>query len=177
MPVTREEKEQQIAELTERFRQSQVIVWTEYRGLTMPSLNALRKSLRPHRAEFHVIKNTLAALALRRAGLPVAEEMLSGPTAAGVIAGDIASAVRALSEFAAANREFIIKGGQANQRFLRADEVTALTTLPSREVLLAQVLGGMKAPVSGLVTVLGGTVRGLLNVLQARSRQLEEAGA
>ena len=78
---------------------------------------------------------------------------------------------------AASYREFVIKGGQAKQRLLKADEIGALATLPSREVLLAQTLGGMKAPIAGLVTVLGGTLRGLLTVLQARAKKLEEAAA
>ena len=178
MPFTREQKEQQIQELTEQFRGSQVIIYSDYRGMPMPSLNALRKALRPHQSQFHVVKNTLAEIALRRAGLPVPEEMLAGPTAASFISGDIASAVRALTDFAATNREFTIKGGQAGSRVLSAAEIPALATMPSREVLLAQVMGGMKAPITGLVTVLGGTIRGLANVLQARAKQLEEqAGA
>jgi len=177
LPISREEKEEQIAKLARQFRDSQVIIWTEYRGLPMPRLNELRKVLRPHRAEFHVVKNTLAELALERAGLPVSKEMLVGPTAASVLSGDIAAAVRALNDFAAANRELVIKGGQAGQRLIPAGEVANLATLPSREVLLAQVLGGLNAPISGLVTVLAGTLRGLLNVLQAQAKKMEEAGA
>lgn len=177
MPVSREEKEQQVARLTEQFSSSEVIVWADYRGLTMPRLTELRRALRPHQAEFHIVKNTLAELALQRAGLPVSEEMLSGPTAMSVLSGDIAAAARALTEFAAANRELVIKGGQARQRLLSAEEVSNLAALPSREVLLGQVLGGLNAPVAGLVNVLAGTVRSLLNVLQAQARKLEAAGA
>lgn len=177
MPISREEKEVLVQQLTEQFRKSQVIVWAQYRGLATSSLNELRRALRPHQAEFHVIKNTLAELALKRAEMPVSDEMLAGPTAAGVVYGDIAGAARALSEFASANRELVIKGGQAGQRLLAADEVGDLVSLPSREVLLARALGGMNAPVSGLVTVLGGTLRSLLNVLQAQARKLEEASA
>jgi len=177
LPATREEKEKQIAELAERFRAGQVIVWAEYRGLPTPRLNELRRALRPHGAEFHVVKNTLAELALARAGLPAPAELLKGPTAASVIREDIAGAARALSDFAAANRELVVKGGQAGQRILGADEVNALVNLPSREVLLGRVLGQMNAPISGLVTVLAGTLRGLLNVLQAQAKKMEEAGA
>jgi len=177
LPISRDQKETIIAKLTEQFKESQVIIWAEYRGLTMPRLNELRRALRPHRAEFHVVKNTLAELALARAGLPVSKEMLTGPVAAGLLFGDIAGASRAVSEFAAANREFVIRGGQANQRLLAANEVGQLSTLPPREVLVAQALGGMKAPITGLVTVLGGTVRSLMYVLQARAKQLEGAGA
>lgn len=177
MPATREEKEEQIAQLAERFRASQVVVWTEYRGLPTPRLNELRRALRPHDAEFHVVKNTLAELALARAGLPAPAELLKGPTAVSVIRGDIAGAARALNDFAAANRELVIKGGQAGQRILSVDEVNALVNLPSREVLLGRVLGQMNAPIAGLVTVLAGTLRGLLNVLQAQAKKMEEAAA
>ncbi len=177
MPATREQKEKIVEELAERFRGSEVIVWAEYRGLPTPSLNELRRALRPHKAEFHVVKNTMAELALRRAGLPVPEAMLVGPTAVSTIRDEIAASVRALTEFAAANRELVIKGGQANQRLLSAEEVARLVDLPSRDVLLAQVLGNMRSPVNGLVNVLAGTLRGLVNVLQARARQLEESGA
>ena len=177
MPLSRAEKEQRVERLAEQFRGSQAIVWTEYRGLPMARLNELRRILRPHQAEFHVVKNTLAGLALKRAGLPVPEEMLAGPTGASVFYGDIGTAARALTEFAAANRELVIKGGLARQRLLQAAEVSALALLPSREVLLGQVLAGMNAPASGLVNVLAGALRGLMNVLQARARKLEEAGA
>lgn len=177
MPATREEKEEQIAELAERFRAAQVIVWTEYRGLPTPRLNELRRALRPHGAEFHIVKNTLAELALARAGLPAPADVLKGPTAASVISGDIASAARALLDFAAANRELVIKGGQAGQRILSNEEVADLVNLPSREVLLGRVLGQMNAPITGLVMVLAGTLRGLLNVLQAQARKMEQAAA
>jgi len=177
LPLSRKKKEELIEELTEQFRNSSVIVYTDYRGLAMPGLNALRKALRAHDAEYHVVKNTLAELALRRAGMPVPEELLAGPTAASIITGDIAGAVRAMTDFAATNRELTIKGGQAGQRILSAEEIPALATLPSREVLLAQVMGGMKAPISGLVTVLGGTIRGLVTVLQAHAKKMEEASA
>jgi large subunit ribosomal protein L10 len=177
LPVTRDEKEQQIVRLTEEVKGSQVIIWTSYRGLPMPKLNDLRKALRPHHAEFHVVKNTLARLALERAGLPASRDMLVEPTAATFIDDDIAAAVRALNEFVVANKEVTIKGGLAGQRVLTAAEVPALATLPSRQVLLAQVLGGLNAPVSGLVNVLAGTMRGLVNVLQAQVKKMEEAGA
>lgn len=175
--MTREEKEEQIAQLAKRFGGSQVIVWTEYRGLPTPSLNELRRVLRPHQAEFHIIKNTLAELALQRAGLPAPGELLTGPTAASMLNGDIAAGARALTGFATANREFVIKGGQAGQRVLNGEEVRTLVNLPSREVLLGRVLGGMNAPISGLVNVLAGTMRGLLNVLQAHAKKMEEAEA
>lgn len=178
LPISRAEKEEQVNRLTEKLEKTEVVVWAEYRGLNVTALNQLRRSLRSHDAEMHVIKNTLAELALRRAGLPVPEELLAGPTAIGLVyGGDIAGAAQALNDFGKANREFVIKGGQASQRMLTAAEVQDLSSLPSREVLLARVLGGMNAPVAGLVTVLGGTLRGLLNVLQAQARKLEEAGA
>jgi len=177
LPITREEKEELIEQLAERLQSGQVVVWAEYRGLSTPRMNELRRALRPHEAEVHIVKNTLAKLALQRAGLPVPEEMLTGPTAAGIIRDEIAPAARAMSDFAAANREFVVKGGQAGQRILSSEEVSSLATLPSREVLLGRVLGGMNAPISGLVNVLAGTMRGLLNVLQAQAKKMEEAGA
>jgi large subunit ribosomal protein L10 len=177
LPQSREQKEERVERLAGQFRDGQVIVWTDYRGLAVSRLNELRRTLRPHEADFHVIKNTLAELALKRAGLPVPEEMLDGPTAATVFYGEIGPAARALTEFAAANRELVIKGGLAQQRLLQAVEVSALATLPSREVLLAQVLAGFGAPAGGLVNVLAGALRGLVNVLQAQQKKLEEAGA
>ncbi|HPL30807.1 MAG TPA: 50S ribosomal protein L10, partial [Anaerolineae bacterium] len=97
--------------------------------------------------------------------------------AASVITGDIAGAARALSEFAVANREFVIKGGQAGPRVLTIEEIGELVNLQPRDVLLGRVLGGMNAPISGLVNVLAGTMRGLLNVLQAHAKKMEEAEA
>ena len=177
MSLSRAEKEQRVERLARQFRGSQVIVWAEYRGLPVARLNELRRALRPHEAEFHVVKNTLAELALKRAGLPVPEEMLAGPTGASIFYGNIGTAARALTEFAAANRELVIKGGLARQRLLQAAEVSALAALPSREVLLGQALAGMTAPAGGLVNVLAGALRGLVNVLQAQAGKLEKAGA
>ena len=165
-----------LQEYTDRLQRAQVIIWADYRGTTVPQVQGLRGQLRPLGAEAIVVKNTLMRLALERAGLPVPSEIMAGPSAVTFVYDDVAAAAKVVTGFASANeRVFRIKGGMAGGRVIDVADVNALTTLPSREVLLAQVLGGIQAPISGLVGTLAAVMRGLMNVLRARAEQLEGA--
>jgi large subunit ribosomal protein L10 len=143
----RTDKAAAVAELTDHFRSSTATVLTEYRGLTVGQLKALRRALGPQ-ATYAVAKNTLAKRAAADAGIAGLDEMFSGPTALAFVTGDVVEAAKGLREFAKANPLLVIKGGVFEGKPLSAAEVTRLADLESREVLLAKLAGAMKANLS-----------------------------
>jgi len=174
LPISREKKEDVIADLVERFTRSQAAFLTDYRGLSAWEMTGLRNRLRESSTAYQVVKNTLTKLALAQAKLPVPVELLSGPTAIGFCYKDPVAPAKVMMEYARDNESFSIKGALIGLRVVGPEEVRAIAELPPREVLLGKVVGGLQAPIAGLVNVLGGTLRGLLYVLQARLRELQE---
>ena len=175
LAITKERKEQLVAEYTEQLRKSEGIILTDYRGLTMANLTAIRQALRPVGAESHVVKNRLLALALKEVGLSVPEEWLAGPTAVGFCFEDVPAVARALRDAAREYEAFEIKGGLVGTSVLSADEVNTIADLPSREVLLARVLGTINAPAGQIAGIIASGVRQILNVVQAYVDKLGEA--
>ncbi|MCL5045223.1 MAG: 50S ribosomal protein L10 [Actinobacteria bacterium] len=177
MAVIRPEKEMAVGELTEKFRNSKAAVLTNYRGLNVAQATKLRKKLREAGVEYRVVKNTLARIAAHQLGLTGLDGFLEGPTAIAFGAQDPVAPAKALSDFAKDNKQLEIKAGLLEGKVIDPTGVKALADLPSREVLLAMVLGGMQAPMYGLVTVLNGPLRQFAYVLEAVRKQREEAGA
>ena len=140
--MARPDKAAAVAELKEQFTNSAAAVLTEYRGLTVKDLKALRRSLGED-ATYAVAKNTLTTIAAREAGIDGLETQLSGPTAIAFIRGDVATVAKGLRDFAKANPLLVIKGGVMDGRVLDADTVKKLADLESREVLLAKLAGAM----------------------------------
>lgn len=174
MALTRQEKEQILQSYKDKLRRAQVLIWADYKGTTVQQVQDLRRQLRPLGAEALVVKNTLMRLALEDAKYPVPSEMMAGPSTVAFVYDEVPTATKVVTTFATANeRVFHIKGGMAGGKLITTGQVTALTTLPSREVLLARVLGGMQAPISGFVGTLAAVMRGFMNVLNARAEQLE----
>lgn len=167
MPLTREKKEQMVAEYVRLFSNSQALVIVDYRGLPMKVINKLRADIRPAGSKFMVVKNTLARIALQQAGLAVPQDLLKGTTAITVCGPDVAATVKALKAVAQDTKVLQIKGAILGHSVLDAAGAEALADLPPREVLLAQVVGAVQAPLSGLVTVLSAPMRGLVTVLKA----------
>ena len=145
--MARPDKEAVIARLADRFRASDAVLLTEYRGLSVADLKALRRSLAGN-AEYTVVKNTLAAIAARQVGFEAFAEDLKGPTALTFVTGEPVEAAKALRDFAKDNKELVIKGGVMDGSVLSADGVDKLASLESREVLLAKAAGAMKASLS-----------------------------
>jgi len=142
-----------VAELTERFRNSEATVLTEYRGLTVKQLTELRRAL-GETASYEVAKNTLAKRAAAAAGIAGLDDLFTGPTALAFVTGDVVEAAKSLRDFAKANPLLVIKGGVFEGRAISAAEVTKLADLESREVLLAKLAGAMKANLSKAAAVL-----------------------
>lgn len=164
-----------VSEIQEQLARCTIAITTSYRGLTVRDVSQLRQRLRGVGAELHVVKNSLAALAAQQAGRPGLLQVMDGPTAIVFSYGDVQEPAKALDEFIRTSRlPLSIQGAVLDGQVLSAGEVVALANSPSREVLLAQLLGGMQAPMAVLVNLLSGVLRSLLGVLEARRRQLEE---
>ena len=177
MAISRERKQELIESYVEMLSHSQGVIFTNYRGLTVSQMEAVRDKLREVNAPYHVVKNTLLSLALERAGLPVQEELLTGPVAAGFCYTELPATAKVLTDLAKDFESFEVTGGLLGDKVLDVAGIKALAELPSRDVLLAQVVGSFQAPISGLVTALGGILRSLVYVLSARKEQLEGSGA
>ncbi len=148
--TVRPDKAETVAELTEAFRGSSAAVLTEYRGLTVKQISALRTALGAD-TSYAVVKNTLTKIAAGEAGLEGVDALLTGPTAVAFINGEPVEAAKALRDFARANPALVVKGGVMEGRALTADEVRKLADLESREVLLAKMAGALLASLSNAV--------------------------
>ena len=150
--MARPDKTAAVAELTEAFNTAAAAVLTEYRGLTVKELKALRRSLGEN-ATYAVTKNTLTTIAARQAGIEGLDETLVGPTAIAFISGDVATVAKGLRDFAKANPYLVIKSGVMDGRVLDADSVRKLADLESREVLLAKLAGAMNGNLAKAVSL------------------------
>ena len=172
--MSREKKAQIIGRLREVFSTCNIGILTDYRGLSAPEMTGLRRSLGELGIEYRVIKNTLARFAAERAGRNELVSFFNGPTSIAFGYGNITEPARALADYIRTSKEAMqIKGGFLSDRLLTAKDVMALSTLPPREVLLAKIMGGMQTPILILLSRLTTPMRGFINVLQARIKQLE----
>jgi large subunit ribosomal protein L10 len=151
--MARADKQAAVAEIAESFSESAGAVLTEYRGLTVKELQDLRRSLGAN-ANYAVVKNTLAKLAAKEAGIDGFDDLLTGPTAIAFIKGDVVEAAKGLRDFAKANPTLVIKGGVLDGNLLDPAEIGKLADLESREVLLGKLAGAMLASLSQAVYLL-----------------------
>lgn len=173
-----EKKKTVVAELTDMLTRCTIAILTVPTGMTVADMTELRRRLREVGVEFHVAKNTLARIASRQAGKDALNSLLTGPTAIVFGYGEQVKPAKTLLEFGRATKlDIRIKGGIMGNRLLSSEQVRQLAQLPGKEVLLAQLLGGLQAPIVSLIWVLKGNVAGLLNVLEARRKQLEGEAA
>ncbi|MCA0295167.1 MAG: 50S ribosomal protein L10 [Actinobacteria bacterium] len=173
--MARPDKAAAVAELADQFTNSAAAVLTEYRGLTVKDLKALRRSL-GESATYAVTKNTLTTIAAREAGIEGLDEQLAGPTAIAFINGDVATVAKGLREFAKANPHLVIKGGVMDGRVLDADSVKKLADLESREVLLAKLAGAMNGNLAKAVGLFAAPLSQAARALDALKTQ-KQAGA
>lgn len=172
--MAREQKAQIIDSLQEIFSKCSTGILTDYRGLTTAEISALRRKLRESGVEYRVVKNTLAQFAAKRAGMDELAGSFEGPVAIAFGYGEITEPAKVLTEHArTAKLTLSIKGGFLGERLLSSDDVKILATLPTREVLISQVIAGIQSPIVGLVSVLAAPIRGFMGVVQARIQQLE----
>ena len=162
-----EQKKALVSDLSEKLKNSCTGIFVEYKGISVSDDTKLRKELREAGVEYSVMKNTMLLRASEKAGLDGLEPILKGTTAVAISKDDYVSAARILSKFSKDNKFFKAKAGFVDGRVINQTEVDELAKLPNKEVLLAQVLGTMNAPITGLATVLNGTIRGLAIALSA----------
>ena len=149
-------------------------ILTDYRGLSASEMTILRRRLGELGVDYKVVKNTLARFAAERAGRDDLGTLFEGPVAIAFGYGDIAEPARVLGDYIRTSKTSVnIKGGFLADRLLTSEQVTTLSKLPSREILLGKVLGGMQAPTRALLICLTAPMRGIIGVLQARIQQLE----
>ncbi len=174
--MVREYKTKAVDEVADALSRSKIAVLTDFRSVPGGALTQLRKQLREAGVEYKVVKNTLTGFAADKVNKEAVRPLLTGPTAIAFGYKDEVRAVKILTDFArSSGAQLKIKGALLGNRVLQPSEVAVLTTLPSREQLLANIIGRMKSPIVGIVIVLNAPLRGLVGVLQARSRQLESA--
>lgn len=164
-------KEPVVQEIKGKLEASKGAVLADYRGLNVAQVTELRRRLREAGVEYKVVKNTLTKLAAAELGLEGLNPYLEGPTAIAFGIEDPVAPAKILSEFAKTNKALEIKAGVLEGKVIDFNGVKALADLPSREVLLAKVLGGMQAPLYGFANVLQGNLRNLVYVLEAIRKQ------
>jgi len=169
-----EKKVQIVASLQETFSRSRAGVLTDYRKLTTTEMNELRGKFREAGVAYKVVKNSLAQLAVKQAGMADLADVFVGPMAIAFDFSDSPVVAKVLTEYIRDTKSILgIKGGFLADRVLAPQEVETLAKLPPKPVLIGQVMAGIQSPLYGLVNVLAGPIRGILGVLQARIKQLE----
>ena len=167
------EKAATVADITARLKASSTAVLADYRGMTVGQMRELRSKLRGGGIEMVVVKNTLARRAAKAAGYEPLSAELVGPVAMLFAVDDVSAPARILNEYIRANRKMVIKAGLLEGQVIKADAVTELADLPSREVLLSRLLGAMQAPLGNLASVLQAPIVKLARTLDALRTQKE----
>jgi large subunit ribosomal protein L10 len=177
--MKKEDKEQVVAELTDRLKASEVLLVADYRGLTMPQIDELRSKLLESGARFAVVKNTLTRRAAEAAGADALLALLEGPSAIAFLEadGDMVAAAKALADMARDSKILAIRGGVLQGRSVTAEEVESLATLPPIDVLRGQVLGAIVAPLTAFLGLVSAPLQSLHGLIDARIEQLGGAEA
>jgi large subunit ribosomal protein L10 len=176
--MLKSDKERLVAELAERLKNTQTLIVADYRGLSVTDIDKLRGELLEHGARFQVVKNTLTRRAAEEAGADALLALLEGPTAIAFLEtdGDPVAVAKALNNAARDTKVLTIRGGILEGATIGEAEVKNLATLPPADVLHAQVVGAVTGPLLMIVGLFTAPLRDLVNVLDARIKQLEEQG-
>jgi large subunit ribosomal protein L10 len=170
-----EEKKQVVEQIKQTFQRSQSVAIVEYRGLTVAEVTELRAKLRAARVEMKVLKNTMVRRAADEVGLAELEPYIEGPTAWVFSTEDPVSGPKVLLDFAKTHDKLVVRGGVLQNKAIAAQGIKDLANLPSREVLLAKLLGSMQSPLTGMANVLQGPLRKFGYALEALRTSKEEA--
>ena len=165
------EKAEEIEELRARISGAKAAVLTEYRGLTVQQLSDLRKQLKAATAEYRVVKNRLARIAMEGSPLALLQKHLTGPTGLVIVRRDPVAAAKALTAFVRTNPALTVKVGVIDGQLLEPKELRAVADLPSREALRSQLVGAIQGPLAQLVGLLTAPHRDLAYVLAERGKQ------
>lgn len=166
-----EAKRATVAELREELSRSNAAIVADYRGLSVSDIGAIRRALREQGITYRVVKNRLARIAADEAGRGELGPLLEGPTGLALGTQDEAALARSVLDAVRPYRTVVIRGALIGDRRIDADDVTRLARLPAREVLLAQLAGGMSAPLAALGSVISAPLRNLGFALQQLAEQ------
>lgn len=166
-------KKQIVEEIKGKFQEAQTAVLVDYRGLNVEEITELRSKFRSEGVDYKVYKNSMMRFAVKEVGYEGLLEHLVGPTAVAFGMEDPVGAAKIISEFTKQHKHLEIKAGMVDGKVIDVEGVKDLAALPSKEVLVAKVLGGLNAPITGFANVLQGTVRGLAIALNAVKEQKE----
>jgi large subunit ribosomal protein L10 len=176
MDNPRAEKVAVVNEVKDRLEASDGAVLTEYRGLKVAELAALRRELAAAGGDYKIYKNTLVRLAVADGPQAPIHDLLTGPTAIAFVQGDVSAVAKALRDFARNNPNLIVKGGMVGTGVLSAADINVLAELPSRDALLAQIAGALSAPLQQLAGLIEAIPRNLAYGLSALVEQRHAAG-
>lgn len=168
-----EAKKQAVQEIQSRLQDANLVIFTDYRGLSVTEMNELRAKLKNAGAEYRVLKNTMTRFALQNTGLEELLPYIEGPNAVLFSTSEPVEPAKILFDFAKTNKNLEVKAGILEGKVIGIDQIKGLSTLPSREVLVAQVLGGLQAPLYGFAYVLKANLSGLVRALDAIREQKE----
>jgi large subunit ribosomal protein L10 len=176
MAITKEKKEEILKGLEDKFGKAKAVYFADYRGLSVKEIGELRKKLKEEGAEYLVAKKTLMKLSVKNAKLPeVPNELMEGPVGVAFGFEDVVIPVKVLNDFAKEAEALTILGGLVEGKYISKEEAIELAKLPSRDELLAKLVGSMKAPISGFHGVLSGILRDFVGVLKAYDEKKGES--
>lgn len=175
--VTLAQKKERVVSLSDQISRSKVAVVSDYRGLSVKELTELRRKVQEVGGDVTVAKNTLIRRVINDTeGMPAIDEILKGPTALVVGYEDPVAPVKALMDFLKANKkEQEVRGGILDGKVVNIDEIKQIATLPSREEMIAKLMGSMQSPAQGVAITLSGVARNLVYVLEAIREQKENS--
>jgi large subunit ribosomal protein L10 len=176
--MQKSDKEKVVTDLTEKLRGAETMIVADYRGLTMPQIDALRTKLVANGAKFTVVKNTLTRRAAEAAGADALLALLEGPSAIAFVEadGDAVAVAKALADSARDTKVLEIKGGVMQGRVITGDDVDALAKLPPLDVLRGQVIGAIIAPLNAIAGLVNAPLQNLYGLIDARIEQLQAQG-
>ncbi len=177
MAITREKKTELLEEYTKQVKSATALVFTNYRGLDVGKMRALRSKLGESGITYMVTKNTLLGLALKNCDLPAPDELLRGPNAVAFLGEDVGSGVTTLMNWIKAEKVLEISGALLGHSVLNAQNAEALADLPSKAQVLAMVLGAINAPASALARIVAAPGAGLARVINAHVEQQSSSEA
>jgi large subunit ribosomal protein L10 len=177
LAISKQRKDELVADYVELLNRSQAVFLTEYTGLTVRQMETLRNEVRGAQGTFTVTKNTLLSYALEQTGKPVPAELLVGQIATGFAQGEVPALAKTLVDYAKKDEKLKLKGGILGDDFLTPAQIEALASLPPLDHLRAQIMGLINAPAQNLASVLAGGVRQVVNVIDAYAKKDETAEA
>jgi len=166
LAISKAHKKEMITQYDEWFKHSQALIVTEFKGLPMSEIDALRSKMRELEGEFHIIKNTLAMLAFKDAGLPLPEGLFEGSSAIVFAFKDAPAVAKMMTEFVRSSEHLKIKGGYLGTQVMSPEQVKALADLPPLPVIRARLLGALNTPASQLARTLSEPARQMAAVLK-----------